>query len=68
MRNWVYSATDAEYWRALVNMALNLGSHKPWSQLINNSLRIPRKESLLLKDPASELGIQNFCLLLLAFS
>ena len=27
--NWVDSAQDRNYWRALVNAALNL--HKPWS-------------------------------------
>ena len=30
-RNWVDSAQDRDYWRALVNTALNLGFHKPWS-------------------------------------
>ena len=29
--NWVDSAQDRNYWRALVNAALNLGFHKPWS-------------------------------------
>ena len=24
MRNWIYLAQDRDYWRALVNMALNL--------------------------------------------
>ena len=30
-RNWVDSAQDREYLRALVNAALNSGFHKPWS-------------------------------------
>ena len=30
--NWVDSAQDRNYWRALVNAALNL--HKPWSYLV----------------------------------
>ena len=29
-RNWVDSAHDRAYWRALVNAALNLRFHKPW--------------------------------------
>ena len=29
--NWVDSAKDRDYWRALVNAALNIGFHKPWS-------------------------------------
>ena len=29
--NWVDSAQDRNYWRALENAALNLGFHKPWS-------------------------------------
>ena len=29
--NWVDSAQDRNYWRALVNAALNSGFHKPWS-------------------------------------
>ena len=29
--NWVDSAQDRNYWRALVNAALNLRFHKPWS-------------------------------------
>ena len=31
MRNWVDSAQDKDYWRALVNATLNSGFHKPWS-------------------------------------
>jgi hypothetical protein len=32
MRNWVHSALDRDYWRALVNVASNLrGFHNPWS-------------------------------------
>jgi hypothetical protein len=34
MRNWIDSAQDRDYWRALVNAALNLRFHKPWSQLL----------------------------------
>ena len=30
-RNWVDSAQDRNYWRALVNVALNSRLHKPWS-------------------------------------
>ena len=30
-RNWVDSAQDRNYWRALVNAALNLRFHMPWS-------------------------------------
>ena len=30
-RNRVYMAQDKDYWRALVNSALNLRVHKPWS-------------------------------------
>ena len=30
-RNWVDSAQDRNYWGALVNAALNLWFHKPWS-------------------------------------
>ena len=29
--NWVDSAQDKEYWGVLVNAALNLLAHKPWS-------------------------------------
>ena len=29
--NWVDSAQDRYYWRVLVNAALNLRFHKPWS-------------------------------------
>jgi hypothetical protein len=29
--NWVDSAQDRDYWRGLVNAALNLRVHKPWS-------------------------------------
>ena len=29
--NWVDSAQDRDYWRALVNLTLNIGFHKPWS-------------------------------------
>ena len=31
MMNWVDSAQDKDYWRTLVNPALNLRFHKPWS-------------------------------------
>ena len=30
-RNWVDSAQDRDYWRGLVNTALNLWVHKLWS-------------------------------------
>ena len=29
MRSWIDSAQDRDYWRALVNAALNLRVHKP---------------------------------------
>ena len=29
--NWVDTAQDRDYWRALMNAALNLRLHKPWS-------------------------------------
>ena len=29
--NWVNSAQDGDYWRALVNAAFTSGFHKPWS-------------------------------------
>ena len=29
--NFVDSAQDKDYWRALLNAALNFGFHKPWS-------------------------------------
>ena len=28
--NWIDSAQDRNFWRALVNAALNLGFHEPW--------------------------------------
>ena len=33
-RNWVDSAQDRDYLRALVNAELNPGFHKPWSWLV----------------------------------
>ena len=33
-RNWVDSSQDMDYWRALVNAALNLRFYKSWSYLI----------------------------------
>ena len=37
MRNWVDSAQDRDYWRAVVNMTLNLRVHKPWSSRMHLS-------------------------------
>ena len=34
--NWVDSAQDRDYWRTLLNAALNLTFHKPRSQLCGN--------------------------------
>jgi hypothetical protein len=34
-RNWVDSAQDGDYWRTLVNAALNLWVHRPWSWLVS---------------------------------
>ena len=31
MRNWITLAEDRDYWRALINAALNLQVSKPWS-------------------------------------
>ena len=31
MRNWIDSAQDTDFWRALVNAALNFRFHKPWT-------------------------------------
>jgi hypothetical protein len=33
-KNWIDSAQDRYYWRALVYSALNF--HKPWNKLVNN--------------------------------
>ena len=33
-RNWVDSAQDMDYWRAIVNAGLNSRAHKPWSQVV----------------------------------
>ena len=33
MRNWVDSAQDKDYWRALVIAVLNSGFHTPWSYI-----------------------------------
>ena len=30
-RNWADSLQGRGYWKALMNVALNLGFHKPWS-------------------------------------
>jgi hypothetical protein len=35
-RNLVNSVHDRDYWRALVNAALNHGLHKPWSESISS--------------------------------
>ena len=28
--NWVNSVQDRDYWRVIVNVALNLRVHRPW--------------------------------------
>jgi hypothetical protein len=30
-KNWVDSAQDTDYWKALVSAAFNFGFNKPWS-------------------------------------
>jgi hypothetical protein len=30
-RNWIDSSEDTDYWKGLMNAALNLPFHKPWS-------------------------------------
>ena len=35
MSNWVDSAQDRDYWRALLDVALNIRFHKPLSELVN---------------------------------
>jgi hypothetical protein len=30
-RNWIDSAQNRDYWRTLVNAAMNLWVHKPWN-------------------------------------
>ena len=37
-RNWVDSSLDRDYWRALVNLSLNLEFRKPRSLLIEGSI------------------------------
>ena len=38
MINWVDSAQNRDYWRDLVNAALNLRVHNPWSWLVSSVL------------------------------
>jgi hypothetical protein len=40
MRNWIDSAQDRDYWSILVNVALNLGFHKPWSNFQRTFLSV----------------------------
>ena len=37
-RNWVDLIQDRDYWGALVNSALNLQVHNPWSSLVSYGL------------------------------
>ena len=46
-RDWVDSFQDRDYWRALVNAELNLGFHKPWSQLIGLMISLRINQEIL---------------------
>ena len=36
-RDWVDSAKDRDYWRALVNAALKIRVHKPWTLFVREN-------------------------------